>query len=97
MIHEKKYIAGQVPDDLFTRNELQQMGRVALDPQTPDALVYFPDQKREYKLFKLENTRVPKKQIPKGIKLTTTDRSVEDILAKRKNFKKVYKNNFRNQ
>lgn len=92
----EKYTAGEVPDHLFTRNELQQMGKVPLDPKVPDALVYFPDQKREYKLFGLENTRIPKKVTPTGIKLTVNDRSVEDILNKRKNFREVYKNSFRN-
>lgn len=91
------YTAGNVPDHLFTRNELQQMGMVPIDAKTPDALVYFPDQKREFKLFQIESCRTPKKQKPVGIKLTVTNRTVEDILAKRKNFKEVYQNNFRNQ
>lgn len=79
-----RYLPEEVPDNLFTRNELKQMGLVPIDPEDPDAWVIYTDQKREFKLFHIEKTRKPKPQKKKGISLTTTNRTVEEILEKRR-------------
>lgn len=79
-----KYSPEEVPDYLFTRNELQYMGLVPLSVEDYDAWVYYADQKREYKLFHIEKTRRPKPQKNKGLSLTITNMTVQDILKKRK-------------
>lgn len=80
----KKYLPAEVPDNLFTRNELNYMGLVPIDPTEPDAIVNYTDQKREYNLYDIGNTREPKRQKGNGIPLTIRDRAVEDILEKRR-------------
>lgn len=59
------------------------MGLVPID-ENIKAWLYYPQQKREYKLFHIDNIRKPKPQKNKGISLTITDRTIEDILKKRK-------------
>jgi len=83
----QRYIVGTVPDTLFTRNELNQLGKVPLKPSEFDGYVVYPDQKREYKLYHIEKTREPKKQRNDGIRLTATpERSLEEILKRRKEY-----------
>lgn len=79
-----RYSPDGVPDYLFTRNELKYMGLVPLNVEGFDGLVNYSDQKREYKLFHIEKTRKPKPQQNKGISLTITDMSVQDIHKKKK-------------
>jgi hypothetical protein len=81
----KKYLPEEVPDNLFTRNELNYMGLVPLDPKAPDAVVNYTDQKRQYNLYDIEKTREPKRQKGNGgIPLTIRDMTVEAILEKRR-------------
>lgn len=80
----KRYLPEEVPDNLFTRNELNYMGLVPIEPKEPDAMVNYTDQKREYNLYDIEKAREPKRQQVNGIHLTIRDRTVEDILEKRR-------------
>jgi hypothetical protein len=80
----KKYLPKEVSDNLFTRNELKYMGLVPIIPKEPDAMVNYTDQRREYNLYDIEKTRKPKAQKVNGISLTITDKTVEDILEKRR-------------
>ncbi|WML56506.1 hypothetical protein [Neobacillus sp. PS2-9] len=80
----KSYLPKEVPDNLFTRNELKYMGLVPIEPKEPDALVNYTDQKREFNLYDIEKTREPKRQKGNGISLTIRDRALEDILKKRR-------------
>ena len=82
----KQYLIEEVPDNLFTRNELQLMSLVPLNINEPDALVYYPEQERSFKLYDVNKTRQRKKQKPKGIKLTVTDMEIQDVLKKRKEY-----------
>lgn len=65
--HLVKYIYKEVPDNLFTRNELKYMGAVPINPKEPDAIVYYPVEKREYNLYDIEKSRQTKKQKVRGI------------------------------
>ncbi|MCZ8493609.1 hypothetical protein [Priestia megaterium] len=76
------YMSMNVPDNLFTRNELSKMGLIPVNPQNPDAMVNYEDQKREYNLYLIEKTRTPKRQ--KGFSLVSKDSTVEEILEKRR-------------
>nr|WP_304220249.1 hypothetical protein [Fredinandcohnia onubensis] len=80
----KRYLPEEVPDNLFTRNELKYMGLIPIDPNEPEAWVNYTDRKKEYKLFHIDKTRKPKPHKVNGISLTITDRTVEDILEKRR-------------
>lgn len=82
--HLKRYLPEEVPDNLFTRNELNYMGRVPIEIKFPDAIVSYEDQKREFNLYEIEKTREPKRQKINGISLTIRDKNVEDILGKRR-------------
>jgi hypothetical protein len=82
--HFIRYLPEEVPDYLFTRNELKQMGLVPIDPNEPDAWVNYTDQTWEYKLYHIVKTRKPKPQKNKGISLTITNRIVEYIFEKRR-------------
>jgi hypothetical protein len=73
-----RYAPKEVPDHLFTRNELSKMGLVQTGEH--EAFVYYPDQKREFKLFNIEETRIPKKQ--SGFSLVMTDRTLEETLQR---------------
>jgi hypothetical protein len=81
----KRYLPEEVPDNLFTRNELNYMGLVPIEPKEPNAIVNYTEQKREYNLYDIEKTREPKRQKGNGgIPLTIRDRTIEDILEKRR-------------
>ncbi|KAA9012283.1 hypothetical protein [Niallia endozanthoxylica] len=51
----KRYLPEEVPDNLFTQNRLNQMGLTPTSEHV--AFVIYPEQKREYKLFDVSNTR----------------------------------------
>ena len=50
----KRYLPEDVPDNLFTKNKLNQMGLVPT--QEHQAFVVYPEQKREYKLYNINAT-----------------------------------------
>ncbi|WP_420768594.1 hypothetical protein ACNR9V_01010 [Parageobacillus thermoglucosidasius] len=79
-----RYLPEEVPNYLFTRNELKQMGLVPINEEEHEAWVTYTDQKREYKLYHINKTRRPKPQKNKGISLTITNRTIDDILEKRR-------------
>lgn len=82
-----QYEVGTVPDTLFTRNELNQLGKVPIDPNEVAGFVVYPDQNREFKLYHIDKTREPKKQKTDGIRLTAVvSRSVTEILERRKEY-----------
>lgn len=83
------YLANAIPDNLFTRNELNSMGLVPINSEEPDALVDFPQQKRIFKLYDIEKTRQPKMH-KKTFSLIVRDNTVEDILEKRKRRKNAF-------
>ncbi|TYS51154.1 hypothetical protein [Bacillus infantis] len=76
----KRYLPEKVPDHLFTQNKLNRMGLTTTSEHV--AYVSYPEQKREYKLFDINNTRKRKQQ--KGFSLGEKDLTVEKILEERK-------------
>lgn len=76
----KHYLPEGVPDNLFSHNKLTRMGLAPTSEHV--ALVSYPEQKREYKLFDINNTRKRKKQ--QGFSLVEKDLTVEQILGERK-------------
>lgn len=80
-----RYLPENVPDSLFTRNELKSMGRIP--NQESAAYVSYPEQKREYPLFQIEETKLTKRQ--KGFSLVPKDYTIEEVLDKRKHALKV--------
>ncbi|MGN4127211.1 hypothetical protein ACMGD3_19705 [Lysinibacillus sphaericus] len=85
----KVYLPNAMPDNFFTRNELNSMGLVPINPDEPDALVDFRQQKRVYKLYNIEKTRQPKMH-KKSFSLIVRDNTVEDILEKRRRRKNAF-------
>jgi hypothetical protein len=82
---KRRYFPEEVPDNLFTRNELKMMGLVPTGDF--DAWVWYPEQKRAYQLYGLSETRSPKRQ--GGFSLVRKDHSLQDVLNKRKHAIKV--------
>lgn len=82
----------EVPDYLFTRNELKMMGLVPTAGMS--AFVLYPEQKKEYQLYDVAATRSPKKQ--SGFSLVRKDYTVEEVLARRRHAIKVRKSQFGN-
>lgn len=76
----EQFAPEQVPDHLFTKNELKWMGLIPTEE--PAASVYYTDQKRAFPLFNLHATRPQRPQ--KGFSLTITDLTVEEVLQRRK-------------
>ncbi|MFB5268111.1 hypothetical protein ACE41H_15190 [Paenibacillus enshidis] len=76
----QQYLPDNVPDLLFTKNELKYMGRVPNGD--PVASVYYADQKRSFPLFDLQATRTTRKQ--KGFSLISKNETPEDIIKRRK-------------
>ena len=85
----KVYLPNAIPDNLFTRNELNSMGLVPINSDKPDALVEFPQQKSIYNLYEIEKTRKPKMH-KKTFNLIVRDNTVEDILEQRKRRKHAF-------
>ena len=85
----KVYLPNAMPDNLFTRNELNSMGLVPINPKEPDALVDFRQQKRVYKLYNIEKTRQPKMH-NKTFSLVVRNNTIEDILEKRRRRKNAF-------
>lgn len=83
----KRYLPEEVPNHLFTQNKLNRMGLAATSEHV--AYVSYPEQKREYKLFDINNTRERKKQ--KGLSLVVKDFTVEQVLEERKHELEVRK------
>lgn len=75
-----RYLPEEVPDNLFTQNKLNRMGLAPTSDHV--ALVSYPEQKREYKLYDLNYTRKRKKQ--QGFSLVVKDLTVEQVLEERK-------------
>jgi hypothetical protein len=92
----KTYLPEEVPNNLFTLNKLKLMG---LTPTAEHvALVSYPEQRREYKLYDIKETRKPKKQNREGvITLTRTDATLEEILKEREWEMRVRKSQLRNK
>lgn len=78
------YRHDQIPNHLFTKNELYQMGLYAVTPDEPDALVSFPEQNRTFNLYDIKKTREPLRKQRRSM-LTVRDLTVDDILEKRQN------------
>jgi hypothetical protein len=76
----RRYLPEEVPDHLFTRNKLNMMGLAATADHV--AYVVYPEQKREYKLYDISNTRKRKQQ--KGFSFVLKNMTVEEVLAERK-------------
>lgn len=76
----QRYLPEEVPDHLFTQNKLNRMGLAPTSDHV--ALVLYPEQKREFKLFDLNYTRKRKKQ--QGFSLVIKDLTVEQVLEERK-------------
>jgi len=77
----------EVPDDLFTQNKLCLIGLVSTKDHV--AFVSYPEQRREYKLFDINETRKRKKR--SGFSLVEKNLSVEQVLEARKHQLKVRK------
>lgn len=75
-----RYLPQDVPDHLFTHNELKQMGLVPT--QEFEAYVLYPEQKREYKLYNVNDARKSKRQ--SGISIIPKDYIVQEVLKRRK-------------
>ncbi len=88
-----RFLPEEVPDHLFTRNELKGMGRVPI--QEAAAYVFYPEQKREYPLFRIEETKLTKRQ--SGFSLIRKDKSAEEVLEKRKHALMIRKKQTNNQ
>ncbi|UGB29959.1 hypothetical protein [Metabacillus sp. B2-18] len=84
----KRYLPEEVPDYLFTQNKLNRMGLATTSEHV--AYVYYPEQKREYKLFDINNTRKCKQQT--GFSLVVKDMTVEQVLKERRRELKLRKN-----
>lgn len=82
-----RYLPEEVPDFLFTRNELKSMGCVPT--QEAAAYVSYPEQKKEYPLFHIEETKLTKRQ--SGLSLIRKDCTIEEVMEKRKNALEVRK------
>jgi hypothetical protein len=82
-----RYLPEEVPDDLFTRNELKTMGLATI--REAAAYVFYAEQRREYPLFHLEDTKLTKRQ--SGSSLIRKDCSIEEVLEKRKHSLEVRK------
>lgn len=80
-----RYLPEDVPDSLFTKSELSQMGLVHLKDEV--AYVSYPEQRREYKLYFIDHVRVQKKQ-KSSLILNVVD-TIEEVLNRRKNAIKV--------
>lgn len=90
MVNLTIYLPNAIPDNLFTRNELNSMGLVPIYPEEPDALVDFLKHKRTYKLYKINKTKEPRRQKAKAYSLVVRDNTVDDILEKRKKRKDAF-------
>jgi len=55
-----RYLPEAVPDSLFTKSELSRRGLVPIYDKV--AFVKYPEQRREYKLFSIEQVREQKRQ-----------------------------------
>lgn len=75
-----RYLPQDVPDHLFTQKELKFMGLVP--EKEMEAFVFYPEQKREYKLFSLNGTRKQKQQ--SGMSLIPKKYTLEDVLNRRR-------------
>lgn len=84
----KRYLPEEVPDYLFTKNRLIRMGLTSTAENI--AYVVYPEQKREYKLYDINDTRRTKRQ--KGLSLVIKDLTVEQILVERKRELEIRKN-----
>ncbi|MGD6844696.1 hypothetical protein ACQCVH_19560 [Bacillus infantis] len=84
----KRYLPEEVPDHLFTQNKLNRMGLTTTSEHA--AYVSYPEQKREYKLFDINNTRKRKQQ--KGFSLVEKELTVDQVLEERKRELVVRKN-----
>lgn len=87
----ERYLPEEVPDHLFTQNKLNRMGLATTSEHV--AYVSYPEQKREYKLYDINNTRKRKKQ--KGFSLVEKDLTVEQVLKERKHELEVRKRRLR--
>jgi hypothetical protein len=87
----KRYLPEEVPDHLFTQNKLNRVGLATTSEHV--AYVFYPEQKREYKLFDINNTRKRKQQ--KGLSLVEKDLTVEQVLEERKRELEVRKSQLR--
>ncbi|GEN85066.1 hypothetical protein SLU01_33780 [Sporosarcina luteola] len=85
-----RYLPEEVPDHLFTQNRLNRMGLATTGEHV--AYVSYPEQKREYKLFDINNTR--KRQKQKGFSLVVKDLTVEQILEERKHELEIRRRQF---
>lgn len=74
-----RYLPSEVPDDLFTNQELSRMGKVPTN--SVEAFVKYLDQKREFKLFRITETRDSKRQ--SGYTLVRKDYGVQEVLDRR--------------
>lgn len=75
-----RFFPEEVPDYLFTQNELKSMGRIPAGELS--AFVTYPEQKNEFKLFHIDNSRLTKKQSRPS--LLSNVLTVEEVLEKRK-------------
>lgn len=90
MYDKKRYLPEEVPDHLFTKNELKMMGLVP--NQELEAFVLYREQNREYQLYNVDATRSPKRQ--GGFSLVRKDYTTEQVLEKRRNALKVRRQQF---
>jgi hypothetical protein len=85
-LSKTRYLPETVPDSLFTKAELSRMGLVPLHDEEV-AYVRYPEQRREYKLFTIDQTREPKRQ-KSSLKYKSID-SIENVLTRRQSTMKV--------
>lgn len=75
-----RYLPEDVPDYLFTQNELKSMGRVPAGEF--NAFVKYPEQRNEFKLFHIEDSKMTKKQSKSSMLRSLY--TIEETLEKRK-------------
>ncbi|NEW09515.1 hypothetical protein GK047_26625 [Paenibacillus sp. SYP-B3998] len=90
-LSKTRYLPETAPDSLFTKVELSRMGLVPLHDEV--AYVRYPEQRREYKLFSIDETRESKRQ--KSSLLFKSVDSTEDVLTRRANAIKVRDEQFK--
>jgi len=76
----RQYLPEEVSDHLFTQSRLSRMGLAPTANHV--AYVFYPEQKREFKLYDVHETKQRKQQ--KGFSLIQKNATVEQILAERK-------------
>ena len=82
----KQYLYEEVPDNLFTRNELQLMSMIPLNIDEPDASVYYPEQRRSFKLYDIKKTRKREKYKPKTPELPVIILTIDEVLERRRRY-----------